>query len=557
MPPAGAAYVVQADSQGQLWFAERRNSVYVLRHGVFRRIASDAFAKGVGSAASGYARGARVWFGGTYGAGAFIGDRFHPLTLAGDGARVVTGIVETPEGELWLHGLTKAFHLSRSQVELALAGQAVAPEVFDYHDGLRAVTSANEPGPTLVQDAGGRLWFSTTQGLFWIDPAANRPPAAAPPAPLLGTVKSDGQLFRAGDRTVLPPDPAQTEFTFTAAALGVSDRVQFRYRLEGIDKDWQLAGTRRSAYYTQLPPGPHRFEVVASNEQGVWGDAPAVLRFEVRRAWYETFWFRGLALLAFAGMLAATYRLRVRVLAARERARMSEISAERERIARELHDTLLQGMQGMILGFQSLATTLPPRDDVRRSIEGRLDQAELLLGEARDRVRDLRADDAGASGLRHAFERAAAELPGAAHVAVVEAGRPRPLHPQARDVVYLVGREALLNAAMHSQGKGIELRLDYAPRRLVLTVRDDGVGIGPDVLADGARRGHYGLVGMRERATELRATFTIARAAGGGTEVVLDVPAARAFSAGDPPGPWQRLRGMLAGRRRRDSRDVS
>src|SRR5262249_28611215 len=149
----------------------------------------------------------RVWVGGAKGVGAFIGDEFHPLKLTDDIAKYITGIVETPEGDLWLHGLGSAFRIARAQVEAGLGGQTVTPEVFDSHDGLVAATSQSEPCPTLIQDAAGRLWFSTFQGLFWIDPNAQRVADAPPPKTLLRQVKSDGKLIPVDNAVVLPPNP--------------------------------------------------------------------------------------------------------------------------------------------------------------------------------------------------------------------------------------------------------------------------------------------------------------------------------------------------------------
>ena len=546
-PPAGTRYFMLADAQGQVWFVGREKSLHVLKDGSFREIKSPAYEQAVGNAYVAYARGPRVWCGGARGLGAFVRDEFHPLKLTDSLSGSVTGIVETPEGDLWVHASTKAYRIGKEQVDAGLNGQTVTSEVFDFHDGLRAVTSENEPNPTLVQDALGRLWFSTTQGLFWIDPHAKRQPEAAAPETLLGAVKSDGQMIPAGTEVVLPPNPGQTEFSYAAAALGVGDRIHFRYRLDGIDKEWRDAGTRRTAYYTQLPPGRHRFEVVASNEQGRWAESPTVLNFEVRPAWYQTLWFRTVVVLLSLGLLLSVYRMRVRVVARRERSRVREIAAERERIARDLHDTLLQSVQGVILGIQGVAIRLPAHDEVRHAIEKRLDHADQLLGEARDRVRDLRGIGTGSTGLREAFELTAAELAGTVRVAVVAEGKPLLLRPQAHDLIYLIGREALLNAVTHGNCTDIEVRLRFTPRRLVLRVRDNGVGIDPIILAAGSRPAHYGLIGMRERAAQLGAKFTVAPAADAGTEVLLDVPASHAFEGAAAPGAWRWLLSIVKG----------
>jgi signal transduction histidine kinase/ligand-binding sensor domain-containing protein len=547
-PPSDTFYFMLSDEQRQLWFAGARRGVYVLKGGVVREITSPAYVAAIGEALSAYSRGPRVWVGGRTGVGVFVGDTFHPLKLVDDVARDITGIVETAAGELWLHGLTKAFRIRMDQVATGLAGQIVTAQVFDFHDGLRAPTSKFEPRPTLIQDSAGRLWFSTTQGLFWMDPdaAATRNADPEPPQTLLRNVRSDGKLIAAGDEMLLPPNPGQTEFSYAAAALGVSDRIHYRYRLGGIDEDWQEAGIRRKAYYTHLPPGRYRFEVVASNEQGRWSQLPTALTFEVQAAWYQTALFRTFVAALAVSLLWLAYFARMRLVASRERARMRAIAAERERIARDLHDTLLQSMQGLIFGFQGLANRLPAHDEVRRSMEERLDQADELLGEARDRVHDLRSAESTTISLREAFDLAAAELAGTVRVTIVEEGKSCPLRPIARDEAYLVGREALLNAVTHGNGTWIELRLHFSARRLTLHVRDNGKGIDPAVLADGARPGHFGLPGMRERAAQLGGELMVRRARGGGTEVILDIPASSAFEHDSTNDPWFKLRSTIA-----------
>jgi signal transduction histidine kinase/ligand-binding sensor domain-containing protein len=539
LPPTDAGSVLLSDKEDQLWFVSRVG-VFVLRKGIFREIKSKAFTDVVASAFTGYVRGSRIWIGGEKGLGFFDADVFHPMKVNDDLAKNITGIVETAEGDLWLQGLANVLRISAVQVDAGLKGQHAIADVFDYRDGLRGATSALEPNPTMIEDAGGRLWCSTDQGLFWIDPRSKEA-QTAPPLTLMQTIKSDGTTYRTTMDIELAPNPSQVEFKYAAAALSVGERVRFRYRLLGLDEDWQEAGNRRTAYYTRLSPGRHVFEVIASNEQGRWAEAPTSLTFDVQAAWYQTIWCRVLAVVSLLALLLSLYLRRVQVERARERLRIREISAERERIARDLHDTLLQSMQGVILGFEGLATGLPPSSDTRRSIEVQLDRADQLLGEARDRVRDLRTTGDDAIGLREAFEVAAVELEGSAKVKVTVEGKPREFRSVARDRIYLIGREALINAVVHGNGSAVHVRLEFGPRRFTLQVHDNGVGIDPAVLASGARPGHYGLVGMRERAVELGAELTVARHPDGGTNVELHVPATHAFEVTNPPNFWEWL----------------
>ncbi|SEL78786.1 Signal transduction histidine kinase [Roseateles sp. YR242] len=541
IPHSKDPYPLVADEKRQLWFATNGRGPFVLKGGVFREIKSQAYLDTIIEAWSAHAHGPRVWIGGRGGVGVFEGEYFRPLKFKDDRVKGVTGIVETAQGELWLHGLTKVFRLSAEQLNAGLNGQTLTPEAFDHRDGLRGTGVPSAYAPSLAEDASGRLWVTTNEGLFWID-TRMKPVATLPPVALIRAVKSDGVAQPGEGGVQLSANPGQVEFNYTAAALSIGDRVHFRYRMEGIDPEWRDADTRRTAYYTQLPPGHHRFEVVASNEQGEWAQTPTFLAVEILPAWYQTLWFRALTMALVIGCLWWIYRLRVSVLRARERVRMQEIAGERERIARDLHDTLLQSMQGLILSFQSVASNMPAQGGTRGVIEGQLDRADQLLGEARDRVRDLRGTDADAISLREAFESAVRQLVGMARIELVEDGVPRPLRPLARDRIYLIGREALLNAVMHGEGGDVRVQLLFERRRFVLRVRDKGPGIEHEVLVAGTRPGHYGLVGMRERAAQIGGTVTISRLPEGGTEVELQVPAARAFAGNARGGVWRKLR---------------
>ncbi|UXH80978.1 ATP-binding protein [Roseateles amylovorans] len=538
VPPPGTFYSIVSDARGRLWFQGRGPDTYVLENNRFKKLPSDANRAKVQVSTVLYSAGDRVWVGHRHGIGAYIGERFVPLRLKAGPVKDITGIVQTSNGDLWFHGRSEAYHVLADQVIAGLEGQPAEVEILSFHDGLTGATNDTEPRPTLVQDSQGLLWFSTTEGLFWLDPTASRETSPAPPAVILRSVQADGMIQAMRDMVSIPPLSGRVEVNYTAAALGVADRIQFRYRLQGVDKDWQQVGTRRSADYTQLAPGLHRFEVAATNERGVWSSAPSVLLIDVQPAWFQTAWFRGTAGFMLLVGLWVAYRLRVRVIARRERVRMGDIAKERERIARDLHDTLLQSMQGVILGFHGLATTLRPDDPVRTSIEGELERADELLGEARDRVRDLRTTGHDAVTLPEALALAATQLKVSARVRVTQDGQPRALEPSARDDLYLIAREALLNAALHANASEIELILRYRWRHMTLTVRDDGAGIPEDVLRRGKREGHFGVIGMRERAERLGGKLSLERLSRGGTRVMVQIPASTIYRSA--PGDRRR-----------------
>ena len=328
----------------------------------------------------------------------------------------------------------------------------------------------------------------------------------------------------------LPPLIRDLEIDYTALSLAAPEKVLFRYKLEGRDADWQEAGNRRQAFYNDLPPGDYRFRVMACNNSGVWNEAGTFLDFSVAPVYYQTTWFRVLSVAVFLLLLGALYRLRLRQVARQVHGRMEERLAERERIARDLHDTLLQSVQGLILKFHAVATQMRGDDPAYFALEKTLDQADEVLAEGRDRIRNLRGATAASGGLPAAFRRVVEETPqggGVAFKTVVE-GSVRELHPIIREESYCIGREALVNALTHSEGRHVEVEITYDPRQFRLRVRDDGRGIDPAIIEEG-RPDHWGLRGMRERAQRIGAQLNLWSRSETGTEVELTIPGATAY----------------------------
>jgi len=303
-------------------------------------------------------------------------------------------------------------------------------------------------------------------------------------------------------------------------------RVRFRHKLEGVDVEWENAGTRRQAFYTNVPPGRHRFDVTAVNEDGVWNAVGASTTLMITPAFYQTRWFLLLSCVAFAASIWQVYRLRLGQI----RARLNERLRERERIARELHDTLIQSAQGLILIFQGFAGQFPRPDPMRLKMENALDQADHLLNEARSRVTELRT--AGIDeDIVEALTRSGKELftSGPNQFILVTAGTPREMPQPLADEIYRIAREALLNAATHANAKTVEVDITFDAEAFRLTVRDDGRGMSADVLQAGSRARHFGLQGMRERAQRLGAELTLWSREEAGTELLLVVPASVAY----------------------------
>ena len=259
--------------------------------------------------------------------------------------------------------------------------------------------------------------------------------------------------------------------------------------------------------------------------------------------WWGTFWFRLLCIVAAVSILWTLYLVRLKQMEAEIRARIEERLGERDRIARELHDTLLQGIQGLILRFQAVAERIPASEPARQMIEKALDRADEVLVQARDRVKNLRLT-AQMKTLREALTDVIKDLTVSKGVefSVVVEGDVRKLNPLVRDEAYWIGHEALANALYHSGAKRIEVEIAYDPSHLRLRIRDDGSGIDPRIIEAGGKPGHWGMRGMRERAAKIGAHLETWSRPGVGTELELRIPGSVAYNAQGNGSLWRTLR---------------
>jgi signal transduction histidine kinase len=538
-------YAAYTDARGRVWFGYGNGVVTVLDHDAVRMFSNE---NGIATGAVKVIRGRNenVWIGGELGVAIFQQGRFRMLEAAGPKAfRAVSGILETADGSLWLTESRGVAHVPPTEIHAALHDPAykVGYELFDYADGLPGPVQ-QVASPTAVEGTDGRLWFATVGGLVSIAPG-KLTKNKLPPGVLVRSVSASGQQYPPGPNVLLPALSNNVQVDYTGLSLSVPDRVLFRYRLDGVDEEWQDAGTRRQAFFNNLSPGHYRFHVVASNNDGVWNEEGAVLDFDIAPAWYQTNWFRLLCVAATLFVLWSLYQLRLRRVAAFYRGRMEERLAERERIARDLHDTLLQSVQGLILKFHAIAQRIPVIEPTRQEIEKALDFADQVLIEGRDRVRHLRTATIGFGELPKAFQRVVEEVAPnrvSSFKTVVE-GTVLELHPILREEIYSIGREALINALTHSESRNIEAEIIYESHEFRVRIRDDGIGIDPEVLKKGGRADHWGLQGMRERAERIGADLDVWSRPGSGTEVELRIPAATAYrTSHSKPDSKARLR---------------
>jgi ligand-binding sensor domain-containing protein/signal transduction histidine kinase len=324
---------------------------------------------------------------------------------------------------------------------------------------------------------------------------------------------------------------------FSALSFGDPERNRYRYKLEGLETQWNEAGSsQRSATYTTLQPGEYIFRVQGRTNRGPWNENAASVRLRILPPWWSTWWLRTTYAVLILFSLWALYQIRLHRLAEQFSMRLEERLGERTRIARELHDTLLQSFQGLMLLFESVRNLLPERPvEAVRALDGALDRADRAILEGRDAVHDLRSSTVLNNDLEKAMAALGEEL--AAHdgkqnsatFRVLVEGTPQSLNPILRDEIYRIAREALRNAFLHAQARRIEAEITYSEPLLRLRIRDDGNGIDPQVLGQGSRAGHWGLPGMHERAQRIGAQLNVWSRPGAGTEVELSIPGSVAY----------------------------
>jgi signal transduction histidine kinase len=349
----------------------------------------------------------------------------------------------------------------------------------------------------------------------------------------------------------LKHDQDMVTFEFSALSFTAPMANRYRFRLEGFESRWnETSGKLRRATYTTLPPGNYIFRVQGSNNRGVWNEPGITLEFSVLPAYWQTNWFRLACVAAFLFMIWGIHELRVRQLAAQFNMRLEERVAERTRIARDVHDTLLQSFQGLVFRFQAVRNQLPNRPEKACEVlDSALTSADQAIAEGRGAIQQLRSGSSEESNLEQMLlavgrELAASQNGGdsAPPLRVIVEGNRRAKRAMIREEVYRIAREFLRNAYRHARARNIEAELRYDDDAFLLIVRDDGKGIDPEVLKDHGRTGHWGLPGMYERAEGMGARLDIWSEVGAGTEVRLKVPAANAYERSGDRGRFQLFR---------------
>jgi ligand-binding sensor domain-containing protein/signal transduction histidine kinase len=535
-----AILAAHGDGKGTVWFGLNQGGVVVFDGSRFHAYSeSDGLAGGSVNAVH-IDDNATVWIGTERGLSRFDGPRFVTWNVAnGLPLERVLWILSDRGGRIWLGYSTGVACVSRSELDQAARDPShrVAYSFLDDGDGLKGNPDRGWQAPA-VQASDGKLWFKTSEGVAIIDPQDLRRNLVAPPVHVERLV-ADGTVVDALEPMRLRPLTRDIEIDYTALSLAEPRKVLFRYKLEGFDSDWQDAGTRRQAFYTNLRPHAYRFRILACNNDGVWNESGATLDFDLLPAFYQTRSFLLLCLVVLIILVWSAYRLRVWQVTTQLRDRFDERLKERTRIAQELHDSLIQDVMGISLQIEVTDELLPADFPAKQSVARALGLCKSALAAGRRALNDLRAAPLSAADLLKSFSQLANDLTRVAgtKIDVIVEGRERPLKPLAGNDVLQVGRQAITNAFQHAHASRIHVLLSYGEQQLRIRVQDNGCGMSEETL-NSHRAGHFGITGMQERAERLRGSISITSRISEGTEVNLWVPAQFVYQDGLPPSSW-------------------
>ncbi|MBY0506916.1 MAG: hypothetical protein K2X03_23565 [Bryobacteraceae bacterium] len=537
LPPAPLAGVetalaVLSDSEGRLWAGYTGDRIGV-RKGTENRTYSAKDGVRLGITLVITEEAGRIWAAGSSGLVTFTGTGFQRIEAAEHGIlRGISGLVGASNGDLWANAASGVIRLPAGELRKALADRThrVKTQSFDHRDGVFGLPEQLVRRPTAARDGNGLLWFATSGGVFWTDPNRVEKNAIQPIVRVL-EMKADEAVLPLTAPVQLPARMHKAEIRFGAVSLAQPERLTYQYRLNGVESEWSQPDTRTSAIYTDLNPGGYGFEVRAANSDGVVSDIVSIPRIDVLPAFYETKWFRALCGLVVAAMLWLLYTIRLRTVAAAIRRQLEARANERVRIARELHDTLLQAIQGLMLRFHVATESLPEGAPARIELTEALGRADLVIAEGRDRVQQLRRQTSGDATFAESIAAVGQQLRWnkAVDLKVIAVGRQVELQPVAQDELCRIAREALANAFAHAQASKIEVELRFDPARFEMICRDNGIGIPDQVLEAGGKFGHFGLIGMRERAKSIGATLELRSAKPLGTALYVRIPAAKVY----------------------------
>lgn len=540
--PLPVALTLMTDQQHRVWAGYLNGVIRIFNpDGTVTRLNKDSGVT-VGNVSALYDSGNTIWVGGEHGVEVMVGGHLTPVRFVGGTAiEGVSGILIGRDGSLWLNTLDGVVRVASEDLAHLLRDLRfpLPYQLYNYLDGLSAKAPQMRPLPSIIQGTGSTLWFSTTNGAFSID-AEHIYRNPVPPPVSVSSVTVDGVRLNPLEATQLPKGASSLQINYSALSLQIPERVLFRYQLEGYDRTWQEAGTRRQALYSHLPPGHYTFRVIACNNDGVWNDLGGSLPIYLPPTFLQSWPFKVLCGIVILLVLRLLVVIRARRETVKVQDRLAERFNERQRIARDLHDTFFQGVQGLLLHVQSAARRLAEGDPARQILDKTLHESDSVMLQGREVLLNLRST---ASDPKELYDRLHASAVEFAHLHpsefdLIVAGTPAPLEPTVCDELAKLGREALCNAYQHANAQRITAHITYAPNVLTLEVSDDGTGIDSQTLRDGGVSNHWGLPGMKERAAAIGASFGISSQSGKGTTIRVSIPAGLAYRHPAEPQKW-------------------
>ncbi len=462
-----------------------------------------------------------LWIGTTKGLAFFRSGRIQvPAKVPDALSEDILGIAES-DGWLWISTPSHVLRVKRDVL------QKSALEEGDYReygegDGLASVEGVKR-SRSVVEDQRGQIWFSLNRGVSVVQPAILQRQSASPLIRIEAMI-ADEKAVNLGEKIRLTPGQRRITFHFASVNLTNPDQIRFRYRLDDYDATWSETTAIREASYPNLPPGNFRFRVMACNPDGLWSPSESSVSFEAEPAYWQNRIFQFAGFLVFCLLAAGVYRLRLLQLTRRLNLRFEERLAERTRIGRELHDTLLQNLTGLSLQISGMTKIVK---EPLRAVEGLQQlkrQAEDCVRETRQSVWDIRSADADVQDLPSALNHSGQQLTAGKPMQFnfVCEGEPRDLPAEVRQHLLRIAREAIGNAVQHAAPQHIRLKLHFGLRQVQLTISDDGTGF--DIAKKKELAGHFGLATMRERAKQVKASIQIVSTVGQGTSIAVRIP---------------------------------
>ena len=521
----GPIVAINEDQSGGIYLATELDGLYVYQNGAAQEVLQAGASIHAVDALYSDPDG-RLWIG-TEGSGLRLLDHGKMSTfLIRDGMfdNEIYGITRDDADRLWMACSKGLFSVSRQDLLKFAAGtlKRITSSPYSPTDAQRTIECRSGVQPGSIRTRDGRVWFSTIRGLYVFDPShltLNIPP----PPVVIEETTVNGEPAEPQAMATLAPGLKNLEFRYTGLTFLQPTRLRFQYMLEGFDKKWIAAGSRREAFYTNLPPGPYRFRVTACNGDEVCNEAGASAAFSLAPHFYQRAWFWPLCVVALGLAGWMIYQLRIRQIQGRLRQQFNLILTERSRIARELHDTLIQGLSGITMEMQALAGRLRSPEE-KATLDDIVRDAGTCLRETRRSVAGLRSAQGPDSGLAAAIAQAARQITEAKAIRVklkLDKGSSE-LSPEVQYNLLRIASEAMNNSVKHSGAKVIEVVLESTKESLRLSVKDDGAGFSRE--NGNVRPGHYGLIGMKERAAQIGAELNLASEPGRGTTVSVLLP---------------------------------